>query len=807
MAYSFAVFLSRLLLKRYADCQVYGLDRVPEKGPVLFVANHQSLADAPLLMALLPRPLWFLAARWILNLPLVGWFLRLCHARPVATGRIEKESLKWAEETLKKGQCLVLFPEGGVSRDGKLGKFHRGAAFLALRTGTPIVPIGIVGTAEVMPLKKWWPRRARIFVTIGSPFSLAEGSLEHPTHAQIEEGTHQIRRRVRDLLPPRIAGEPGPGEVSPQNLPEMFRRSLERWPQMPLWGRVIGESVQWWTYEEVWEASQALAAQLIASGVQKGDRIALLSENRPEWGIVDLGILCTGAINVPLYPSFKEREIQYVLEDAEPSFLFVSTEEQYKKIKDFWQKYSFIKGTILFEKTPYEEVSNLEDWIEKGKKVLQTYSQLVEERIAQVRPEDIASFVYTSGTTGEPRGALLTHSNFLFDLESAAQVAPVGPGDCLVSIGTLAHIMERLAGLYGSIRVGMSVGYLTNLFALKKELTLYQPTVALWAPRVFTALRSQALTASASKGKIGEKIFHWAERVALHRSAYLLERRRAPLVLSLQAKVADLFVYRRMKKALGGRLKLIISGAAALPVPIGAFYIGMGFQVLEGYGLSETTAVVTLNPPEKPKLGSIGKPIPGIEVWLAEDGEILCKGPNIFVGYWKKPEETQQAIESDGTFHTGDLGSFDEEGYLYFTGRKKSIIVLINGENIPAEPIEAELETSEWISRAVVLGSERPYLVALIVPRWEALERYARQHHLDPKRSLLKDHPQVRKLFWEEIRRLSGHRRDFEQVKAFALLEEDFSVERGEITPTQKVRRHIIQQNYADLIKSLYREG
>jgi long-chain acyl-CoA synthetase len=431
-----------------------------------------------------------------------------------------------------------------------------------------------------------------------------------------------------------------------------------------------------------------------------------------------------------------------------------------------------------------------------------------QDEAREARPDDLATLIYTSGTTGDPKGVMLTHGNFVSNVLSALQVLHIGPEDSALSLLPLSHSFERMAGHYSMFHAGVTVAYAESLEAVAANMLEVRPTVTLAVPRLYEKIYARVLENALSGSGLKRRIFFWAKRNAETWADLVLARRPVPGGLALKKRLADRLVFSKLRARTGGRIRFFVSGGAPLSADIAKFFYAAGMPVLEGYGLSETSPVITVSSYEAPRMGAVGKPIPGVEVKIAEDGEILCRGPNIMKGYFNKPEATREAIDANGWFHTGDIGELDADGYLRITDRKKDIIVTAGGKNIAPQPIENAVKTNKFVLNAVMIGDKRKFPLMLVVPNPDAVTAWARERGLpaDDYARLLA-HPDVAAKVEREI---MGNLRDlasYETPKKFVLLQDDFTIESGELTPTLKVKRRVVEKKYATEIEAAYAGG
>jgi len=592
-----------------------------------------------------------------------------------------------------------------------------------------------------------------------------------------------------------------------RNLCTVFAEMADKQPQHTALVRILKGQTVPLTYGEYLQRVVHLSAGLEATGVSFGDRVLLLSENRPEWGIADYALLSLGAIVVPVYPSLPTNQIEYLARDSGARVIIVSEEKQYRKAIEVSKAVPQLE-TIVVMDPPAELGSNAISFAEIERRGVQTSEaeRRFRERIGQIPPDHVATFIYTSGTTGEPKGVMLTHHNLLSNVDASLQIIDAGPDDVFLSFLPLSHVFERMGGHFAAVACGATVYYCETLFTIARDMQIAQPTVMLAVPRLFESIRDRIMENVTKQPALRRRIFHWALRNASKAAQAVRGERRGTPWLRFKHRLADRLVLHKVRDLTGGRLRFFVSGGAALGKHNAEFFHAFGILILEGYGLTETSPVVAVNRPNDYRFGTVGKPIPGVEVRIAEDGEILVRGPNVMLGYYNKPAETAEAIDPDGWFHTGDLGMLDADGFLRITGRKKDIIVLANGKNVAPVPIEEQLKTSPYISEAVLFGDEQDVITALIVPHFERTREWAKMQGLPAQSDAeLVELPEVKQLIKREIDRLTTHLADFEKVRRFTLIDHPFSIETGELTPTLKVRRHFIKQRYAKELEAMRR--
>ncbi len=550
-----------------------------------------------------------------------------------------------------------------------------------------------------------------------------------------------------------------------------------------------------------------LAEALHEMGVKPGDRVAILAENRPEWTIADFAILCASAASVPVYPTLLGWQIEYILNDAGAVAVICSNQEQLDKVLEIRSHVPCLNNIIVCDEVSRlgPGVHTFKDVLARGRKFEEQNGRTWFDRSRASRSgNDLATLVYTSGTTGNPKGAMLTHGNITSNVMAVREFVPFQAGDTALSILPLSHILERMVDfLY--LYKGGCIAYAENVTKVADNLGEIQPEFFAAVPRLFEKMRARILDNVAAAPPARQKIFKWALGIAEERLPYRIERKPMPLGLKIRSGIADKLVFSKIIARLGGKVKYVVSGGAPLSAELAAFFIGAGVEILEGYGLTETSPVIAVNRPDARRLGTVGPVIPGVEVKIAADGEILSRGPHIMTGYWNNPDATAQAIDPQGWFHTGDIGEFDQDGFLRITDRKKDIIINAYGKNIAPQPLEALLKSSPYVGTPVLIGDGRKYLSALIVPNFEKLEREAPALGVEvTSREDLVKHARVKALIQSEIDRFNQNLDRQEKIRRFALLARDFTIEDDEITPSLKVKRKNIDKKYKATIDQLY---
>ena len=561
------------------------------------------------------------------------------------------------------------------------------------------------------------------------------------------------------------------------------------------------------SYRDLAERVHAASVGLRELGLRDGDRVAILSENRPEWAIADYACLAARCTDVPIYPTLPARQAEYILRDSGAVALFVSSPAQLEKALAIRGHLPALRHIVAFDADARgPEVLGFEELLACGRSALARHPDWRAHAL-RATPDDVATIIYTSGTTGDPKGVMLTHGNIASNVTTCCRLFAFNPGDECLSFLPLSHIFERMFGHYSMFHAGVLINYAGSIDTVAADMQERRPTMMASVPRLYEKIYSRVLDSVRASPAPRRRIFAWARRVGEEWVERTLAETPIPLTLTLQRRLADHLVFSKLRARTGGRIRFFISGGSPLSAEIARFFFAAGMPILEGYGLTETSPVMAVNTFAHTKLGTVGRPIPQVEVRIAPDGEIITRGPNVMYGYYGSPEATADAIDPDGWFHTGDIGVIDAEGYLRITDRKKDLIVTAGGKNIAPQPIENLAKSSKFVSNAVMLGDRRPFPIMLIVPNPEPLKAWAARHGL-PSDDLerLVSLPDVHTKLEREVRKTLRDLAQFEMPKKFLLLPRDFSVEGGELTPTLKVRRRIVEERHKAAIEALYAE-
>jgi long-chain acyl-CoA synthetase len=552
--------------------------------------------------------------------------------------------------------------------------------------------------------------------------------------------------------------------------------------------------------DELLARAKRIAAGLHAIGVHRGDRVALLSESRVEWTLADAGAIFAGTIDVPIYATLTPPQVRYILNDSGACVLFLPNREKFFELKEVLGECPQIRHVIFFEAAGVTAADGLTlDQLEA------TGSEL-DSGFLQTAPDDLATIIYTSGTTGEPKGVMLTHANLVSNLIDSSGHHDFGERDVALSVLPLSHVFERQA-MYMYLHKGMAVYFAESLQTIGPNLREVSPTVLVGVPRIFEKIYQRIQESAAERGRVSVVLLAWSVSVAREYAKFVLAQKPLPAALKCKHSVASKLVFSKWQRAFGGRMRLLVSGGAALPEDLSYIYLGAGIPIVQGYGLTETSPVITTSGINDIRPGTVGKAIPNVEIRIAEDGEIEVRGPNVMRGYYNKPEETRAVFTSDGWFKTGDVGTLDKDGFLRITDRKKELFKTSGGKYIAPQPIEQAIKSSRFVNQVVLIGAERKFPAALIVPVWEQLESYCKLKGIEVRsRGELCSHPRIIDLIQRQIDALTPNLAKYQRIKKVALLENEFTIEGGELTPTLKIKRRVIDEKYRDVIEALYHD-
>lgn len=539
---------------------------------------------------------------------------------------------------------------------------------------------------------------------------------------------------------------------------------------------------------------------LLALGLEPGERVAIMAANSPDWLYADLGILGCGGVSAPVYHTEGLDAIQHILNDSGCRLVFVQSPLQAADIAEARTRTPALQQIILLEgEAPRPDILSREQFLAAGQKVA---PELFTQRLTTGKEGDLASLVYTSGTTGPPKGVMLSHGNFLSNVAAAAPLFPIGEQDTCLSFLPLSHVFERMAGYYLMLHQGATIAYAESIESVPHNLGEVHPTLVISVPRLYEKMYARVMERALSGPWLRKQIFFWGLGVGRLQAQRMLAGQPSGAGLKLAVAVANRLVFSKLQAHMGGKLGFFVSGGAPLGKEIAEFFLAAGIPIYEGYGLTETAPVIAANCPAAIRLGTVGRPIPGTEVRIAEDGEILVRGPGVFHGYWNNPTATAEAFV-DGWFKTGDIGVLDADGFLAITDRKKDLIVTAGGKNIAPQNLENLFKTDKYLANAMVYGDRKPYLTALLVPNLENLEKYARYKKIDfIDHCDLVGHPQILDLIRRRINALQREMPSYQTIKRFTLLSADFSKEL--VTPTLKIKRKLVSRHYQSVLEGMY---
>ncbi len=597
-------------------------------------------------------------------------------------------------------------------------------------------------------------------------------------------------------------------KISGQTVSERFLNRTRAMPDLPAYYHHDGKGWKKAGWGELGILAARLGVGLHDLGHGRGEKCAILADTRPEWTVCDYGILGGGGVSVGVYPTLTIEQTEYVIDHSDSTTLIVQDQAQLEKILRIKSKLPKVKRIIVWEKVDRHQddrIIQYEDVLKRGETLLEKDRESFARLCGQAKPGDLAIIIYTSGTTGPPKGAMMSHGNICFMLDAMNEILPIVPEDQTIAFLPMAHVAEHVVGQFGRLQTGMSAYYARSLQTVVDDLAAARPTVFGSVPRIFEKVYSKVQSGleQAPPGK--RRMAEWAIGTALEYSRLQREGRAPGMWLSLKRAVADRLVLKKLRGIFGGQVRFFISGAAPIAYEILEFFDAAGMTTYEVYGMTESTALITANRPGAQKLGTVGKAIPHVEVKIAEDGEILARGPNVFLGYFKNEEATRETIDAQGWLHTGDIGEMDEEGFLRITDRKKNLIITAGGKNIAPANIEGLLKQDPLISQVLVHGDKRKFLSALFTLEPEEAGKFAQQNGLKPDdRRALAKHPALLERIRKHVEACNEQLARYETVKKWEILAEDFTVDNEMLTPTLKVRRKQVEQRYNDLLESFY---
>ncbi len=591
-------------------------------------------------------------------------------------------------------------------------------------------------------------------------------------------------------------------------IPGMFDETIKTFADKSAYFELINGEWKEYTFSEVGDLVEKFSAGLASLGIKKSDKIAIQSNNCPRWAISDYAITGLGAVTVTVYPTLISPQIQYILDDSDTQFVITQDQSQTDKVLKFIKESPGLRGIIAMDDThdPDSQIYGFQHVLDLGEKHIadEKFSFSVSAETAQ--PDDLLTIIYTSGTTGNPKGVMLTNKNLISNVLAARAAIHFGSDDTFLSFLPLSHSFERMGGHFTAFSLGATTYYAESIETVAENMLDVKPTIMISVPRFFEKINAKVIDKVSNDPALRQKIFWWAIGVGKKCAPYLQSNRKPSGFLGFKFKIADKLVFSKLKARVGGNLRFFVSGGAPLSKEVGEFFASANIPIIEGYGLTETSPVITANREELYKFGTVGSAVDGVEVKIAKDGEILCRGDNVMKGYYKNPEATKEVLEEDGWFHTGDIGEFDEDGYLKITDRKKSILVTSGGKNVAPAPLEIALTSSKYIEQSLVIGDRRNFISALIVPSFEILEEWALTNDIDygGDRQILCDNPKVKELYDKEVESTMERFSHYERVKKCSILAKEWTIESGETTPKLSVKRKVVEDNYASIIDAMY---
>jgi len=598
-------------------------------------------------------------------------------------------------------------------------------------------------------------------------------------------------------------------EVNYQTISEMFITVTKKFADKAAFGFKVRDEWKTITFAQVRDTVEQISSGLKSLGLKSGDRVGIISPNNQLWAMADYGTICARGVVATIYPTLTAKQVWWIAQHAECRFIFAGDREQGEKVLSLLPELKKVEKVIILDNTPFahEKIMALTSLLELGEEYRQKHPHEFEKHAMNIAKDDILTLIYTSGTTGEPKGVMLTHGNLTSNISAGLKVLIADENDIFLSFLPLSHSFERMAGHFLATSVGATIYYAENINTVADNMREVHPTLMTAVPRFYEKVYAKVIDSISAGSAVKQKLFWWA--INNGRKAVNLKLKNEPLGSMLNAKlaIAKKLVFSKLHERIGGHLRFFVSGGAPLSPEIAEFFAAAGITILEGYGLSETSPVISVNPLERPKIGTVGPVLPGVEVKIANDGEILTRGPHVMKGYFKNEEATKEVMDDDGWFYTGDIGLLDEENYLKITDRKKNIIVTSGGKNVAPQPLENVLVTSKWIEQILVIGDRQKFISALIVPSFPNLEAYANEKGLqwDSREELIKL-PEVKRLYDRVIEESMEGFAQFEKVKKYTLLAKEFTIEDDELTPSLKIRRNIVESRYTQLINRMYTE-
>ncbi len=590
-------------------------------------------------------------------------------------------------------------------------------------------------------------------------------------------------------------------------LTEMFKNSVEKYGNKEIYGYKNNKKWLHINFNEAYDYVKKISNGFYAIGLEPKDHIGIIANNSVWWALTDYGALFSRSVLATIYPTLTPKQIKWITMHSESKYLVCGNKKLADKVLSIIDHLSQVKYVVMLDNSEidHDRFITMNQLMEKGTRYSQDNPTRFEEESQKVSPQDIATLIYTSGTTGEPKGVMLTHENICSDVIGSVKALDLSNQDTFLSFLPLSHCFERTAGHYLPTSQGAKIYYAENILKVAENIKEICPTLMISVPRLYEKIYGKILQKIAKESFMKRKVFWWAVNIGKKALKKQARGKKIGPILKMQLKNADKLVFSTIKQQVGGKLRYFVSGGAPLPREISEFFNAIGITILEGYGLTETSPVISVNKLDKNKIGTVGPPIDGIEVDIAHDGEIIMRGKPRMKGYYKAEAATQELIDREGWFHTGDIGELDEDGYIKITDRKRNIIVTAGGKNVAPQPMENILVASKWIEQAVIVGDDRKFISALIVPAFSTIEEWAKNEGIkwNSTEELLKL-PAVKKIYDSVVLESMDSFAQFEKVRKYTLLPEEFSIEKGEMTPSLKIKRNVVLKDYEDKINQIY---
>ena len=587
-------------------------------------------------------------------------------------------------------------------------------------------------------------------------------------------------------------------------IPQRFFKNVEKYADKPALLSKIDGSYRPILYRDLGNHVKSIGLVLDSWGIKHGDRVAIMSDNREEWIMADLANVSIGLISVPIYPTLSPKQVFELLSHSNPRVLFISTSDLLKKIVDSGYEFERI---IIFDKPQNPKIKWIQDIIKEGANILSENPHKYDELTGKVNGDDLACINYTSGTTGVPKGVMISHENFVRDVDNSITIIQIFPEDVFLSFLPLSHVLERMGGYYVPMILGATIGFAESTETVIQNMSEVQPTILISVPRLFEKIYGTVMSGVLSGSAIKKSIFYWALKSGKVRMENEISGTPINSWQRRKIRIADKLVFSKLQQKTGGNLQRFVSGGAPLSAEIAEFFFCAGLKIYEGYGLTETSPVITVNGPGNVRLGSVGVAIPETEFKIADDSEILVRGPQVMRGYYKSQEMTDEVMDSEGFLHTGDIGHFDDDGFLFITDRKKNLLVTAGGKNVAPQPIEESLKLSPYISESVLIGDRKHFISALIVLDQVAIKKWADDNSIvfEPYEKFIRN-SELYTHIQKEIEKQTATFSRFENIKKFRIIPKDFTIEDGELTPSLKVKKKDVLRKYSHLVDEMYAE-